>query len=107
MEEPRKDSILRSLIDRVGNLASRRLEMINNVRQRFGIPHNGKLQGVIVTSFIEPNINVPAGFICLSIDKLNKIFGKKATIPQWRKNPVLQIPEDIVKEAHKKMGIRH
>ena len=55
-------------------LAPRRLALINSARKQFGIPQNAKLQGVIVTSFIEPHNNVLDGFACLSIAKLNRIF---------------------------------
>lgn len=61
--------------------------------------------GVIITSFIEPHIKVPDGFIYLSVDRMSRVFGKKVIIPAWKKNPVLQIPEDIVKEIHKKSGM--
>jgi hypothetical protein len=49
---------------------------------------------------------VPDGFICLSLEKLNRIFGKKIILPDWKKRPVFQIPEDKVKEMHKKLGIK-
>ena len=88
-------------------LAPRRLALIDSDREKFGIPHNAALQGIIVTSFIEPNMNVPTGFISLSIDKLNKVFGKKSTMPKWTKGPAFQIPENILKEAHRKMGLLH
>lgn len=88
-------------------LAPRRLALINNDRKKFSIPQNAKLQGVIVTSFIEPHINVLDGFVCLSIDRFNRIFGKKVILPDWKKRPGLQLPEDIVKEMHRKVGMKH
>jgi hypothetical protein len=79
-------------------LSPRRLELINNRRDHYLIPHDTKLQGVIITSFIEPHIDVPVGFECLNIDRISRVFGKKIKQPRWKKNPVLQIPEDVAKE---------
>ena len=81
-------------------LAPRRLSLINADREKFGISLDAKLEGAILTSFIEPHINVPDGFISLNIEKLNKIFGKKVELPDWQKRPLFQIPEDVLKKMH-------
>lgn len=86
-------------------LSPRRFEIIDSNRDSFSVPRDEKLQGVIITSFIEPHIQVPDGFICLNIDRISRVFGGKAYLPDWKKNPVLQIPEAIVKEMHKRAGI--
>jgi len=66
-------------------LSPRRLDIINSDREKFKIPPNSKLQGVIITSFLEPHISVPKGFTCINIDRLSKVFGKKVTMPNWKK----------------------
>ena len=86
-------------------LSPRRLELINANRDQYSIPKDAKLQGVIITSFIEPHIKVPNGFIYLNIDRISRVFGAKSKELEWRNNPVLQIPENIVKEMHKRAGL--
>lgn len=91
------------------SLAPRRLRLIDASRERFGIPAKAKLQGIIVTSFVEPHVRVPEGFRCLNVDKLSKVFGKKMTLPEWEKRPVFQIPEGMLSEIHRRMegGTKH
>ncbi len=77
-----------------------------NNRDKFGILPDAKLQGVIITSYIEPHISIPNGFINISIEKLNKVFDKPTKIPEWKKAPILRIPEEILRQAHKKERIK-
>ena len=83
-------------------LAPRRLDMIKSKRDRFGIPANAKIIGVIITSFIEPHIEVPEGFVCINVDRISRVFGKKLKIPNWRKAPVFQFPNENITEIHKR-----
>jgi Holliday junction resolvase-like predicted endonuclease len=83
--------------------ASRRLFLIKEKRNIYGIPHGKKIYGMIITSFYEPNIIIPDGFIHITINQFNKIFGREREQPAWKQNPIFQVPEDImqkIKEIH-------
>lgn len=82
--------------------APRRLELIENNRSRYNIHDKYKIYGIIITSYYEPDIEIPEGFICITINQFDKIFGKGKETPDWQKNPIFQVPEDIVKKLHAK-----
>jgi len=89
------------------SIAHRRLLLINDKRNNYGIPHGKKIYGIIITSYYEPNIIIPDGFIHITINQFNKIFGKEIELPAWKQNPIYQVPEDImqkIKEVHQGHG---
>lgn len=106
LSSPRYEGRLEELNEKLP-LTSRRLALIDAQKEKLGIPLKAKLQGVIITSYVEPHINIPSGFVCVSVDRMSKVFGKKRDIPFWERDPILRIPENILQKSHRRIGLKH
>lgn len=83
-------------------LAARRLEWVKTNKGRFDLPPDANVQGTIITSYYEPELEIPKGFIYLTPNKIKDYFGKKDESVGWKKNPVFKIPKEILRTAHER-----
>jgi hypothetical protein len=53
-----------------------RLRWVESNRSTLGIPESQRIPGIVLTRFFEPHIKIPPKFHYVTIDELDKVFGK-------------------------------
>lgn len=80
-----------------------RIQWADSNRSKLGLPLNQKIQGVILTRFIEPHITLPNKFSLVSIDNLDGVFGKSRHPEIHETNFKFKIGKEQIMNLEKKV----
>ena len=92
-----------------------RLQWVNSNRSLLGLTPYQKIKGIILTRFYEPHLKIPSSFNYISIDQINRVFGKpnyveihKARLKfKIKEEKLLELEKEFKKtEDYKRFGLR-
>jgi hypothetical protein len=82
--------------------SSSRLQWVETNRAALGLEPFQKIEGVIITRFHEPHIQVPPKFTLITTDELDTVFGESHNKKLYETTLTLKIPNEAAEEMIKR-----